>query len=57
MKLTKLYKEFFNSEKAGGLILVSVTILSLLLANSPWQIAYTDFWRSWNLVDTAWFIG
>ena len=44
MKLTKLYQEFFNSEKAGGLILVSVTVLSLVLANSPWQITYTNFW-------------
>jgi Na+:H+ antiporter, NhaA family len=46
MNLPNLYKEFFNSEKAGGLILVSVTILSLVLANSPWQSAYTSFWNS-----------
>ncbi len=46
MKLPILYKEFFNSEKAGGLILVSVTILSLVLANSPWQSTYTSFWNS-----------
>jgi NhaA family Na+:H+ antiporter len=45
MKLTRLYKEFFNSEKAGGLILVSLTILSLGLANSPWQFTYTNFWN------------
>ncbi|MFZ0282852.1 MAG: Na+/H+ antiporter NhaA [Bacteroidales bacterium] len=45
MKLTKLYKEFFNSEKAGGLILVSVTILSLVMANSSWQSTYAGFWR------------
>ena len=34
MKLSALYKDFFNSEKAGGLILLAVTILSLVLANS-----------------------
>jgi len=45
MKLTQLYKEFFNSEKAGGLILVLVTVLSLVLANSAWQINYINFWH------------
>ncbi|HOW39349.1 MAG TPA: Na+/H+ antiporter NhaA [Bacteroidales bacterium] len=45
MILTKLYKEFFNSEKAGGLILIAMTILSLFLANSPWQHGYADFWN------------
>lgn len=32
---TKLFKEFFESEKSGGLSLIACTILSLLLANSP----------------------
>lgn len=45
MKLTKPYQEFFNSEKAGGLILVSMTVLSLILANSPLQYTYTNFWN------------
>ncbi len=45
MKLTRLFKEFFNSEKTGGLILVFVTIISLLLANSPWQTDYIGFWH------------
>jgi NhaA family Na+:H+ antiporter len=45
MKLSRLFIEFFNSEKAGGLILVFVTILSLILANSPWQADYTGFWQ------------
>lgn len=42
MKLTRLFREFLNSEKAGGLILVSVTILSLGLANSPWQSTFSN---------------
>ena len=46
MQLTKLFTEFFNSEKAGGIILVFVTILSLLLANSPWQTEYIHLWNS-----------
>lgn len=45
MKSTKLFSQFFNSEKAGGLILVFVTILSLLIANSYWQTAYISFWN------------
>jgi NhaA family Na+:H+ antiporter len=45
MKLTRLYKEFFNSEKAGGLILISMTILSLIMANTPWQSTYVNFWN------------
>jgi len=44
MKLTKLHQEFFKSEKAGGFILISATLLSLILGNSPWQYAYTNFW-------------
>lgn len=46
MKLTKLFSEFFESEKAGGLILVFVTIISLLLANSAWQTGYISFWNT-----------
>jgi NhaA family Na+:H+ antiporter len=46
MKLTKLFSEFFESEKAGGLILVFVTVISLLLANSAWQTGYISFWNT-----------
>ena len=45
MKLTRPFNDFFESEKAGGLILVFVTVLSLSLANSPWQTEYIDFWH------------
>jgi NhaA family Na+:H+ antiporter len=45
MKSTKLFSQFFNSEKSGGLILVFVTILSLLIANSFWKTDYTSFWN------------
>lgn len=46
MKLTKTFKAFFESEKAGGLLLLFVTILSLLLANSPVQTGYIAFWET-----------
>src|SRR5665647_1461337 len=45
MKIKKLYKEFIQSEKAGGLVLVFATVLSLVVANSGWQTAYTHFWH------------
>ena len=45
MKITKLFTEFFDSEKAGGLILVIVTIISLVLANSPLQEGYLKIWN------------
>lgn len=45
MKLTRLFNDFFDSEKAGGVILVIVTALSLFLANSAWQTDYIDFWH------------
>lgn len=46
MKLTNTYKSFFESEKAGGLILLFVTVLSLYLANSPLQTEYIPFWST-----------
>lgn len=45
MKVTRLFTEFFNSEKSGGLILVFVAVLSLALANSPLQTSYINFWQ------------
>ena len=45
MKLSILFKEFYESEKAGGLILLFVTIISLALANSPIHSSYTAFWQ------------
>jgi NhaA family Na+:H+ antiporter len=46
MKLTKTFKSFFQSEKAGGILLLCVTILSLYLANSPLQTEYIQFWST-----------
>ena len=43
-ELTKLYTEFIDSEKSGGIVLVFVTVVSLGLANSPWQSDYINFW-------------
>ena len=43
-KLSVLYKEFFNSEKSGGVIIILCTIISLFLANSSFGSAYHHFW-------------
>ncbi|MBP6513004.1 MAG: Na+/H+ antiporter NhaA [Bacteroidia bacterium] len=46
MKATKLFKDFFESEKAGGLVLIACTILSLILANSNFGANYHDFFQT-----------
>ena len=46
MKATKIFTDFFNSEKAGGLVLIACTILSLTLANSNFGTSYHDFFQS-----------
>ena len=46
MKTTRLFKDFFESEKAGGLLLLLVTLVSLAIANSPIQANYIGFWET-----------
>ncbi len=46
MNATKLFKDFFDSEKAGGLTLIACTVVSLLIANSGWVEGYHAFWQS-----------
>ena len=46
MKMTRLFKDFFDSEKAGGLILIGCTILSLVIANSTFGESYHHFWQT-----------
>jgi Na+:H+ antiporter, NhaA family len=46
MKATRLFKEFFESEKAGGILLVACTIVSLLITNSSFQEAYLQLWHT-----------
>lgn len=45
MKLTKTFNAFFENEKSGGLLLLFVTIISLILANSAFQTEYISFWE------------
>ncbi len=44
-KVTKLFNEFIDSEKSGGLILLFCTVLSLLAANSFIQKEYFSIWH------------
>lgn len=45
MKLTLLFKEFYQSEKSAGIILLIATVISLFLANSIFQDSYVGFWQ------------
>ncbi|MCX6279711.1 MAG: Na+/H+ antiporter NhaA [Bacteroidetes bacterium] len=45
MALPRLFQEFFQSKKAGGLVLIFCTAVSLILANSPVQNVWLDFWH------------
>ncbi len=44
MKISKLYNDFFESEKSGGFTLIFCTLLSLLLANIVGE-NYISFWH------------
>lgn len=45
-KLTKLFIEFFESEKASGVILILCTTISIIIANSYFGKGYLDFWHT-----------
>lgn len=45
MQLKKIIHKLTANEKAGGVLLIAVTILSLLLANSFLQKPYLSFWE------------
>lgn len=46
MKITRLFNEFFESERSAGLLLIVCTIISLMLANSPAGKTYIHFWHT-----------
>lgn len=43
---TRLFNEFFNSEKSAGLLLLACTIISLSISNSSSGEAYTGIWHT-----------
>lgn len=44
MKISKLFSDFFHSEKVSGLLLILCTVISLLFANSSFGDDYHHFW-------------
>ncbi len=46
MRVTRLFTGFFESEKAGGLLLLLCAVVSLLLANSAFGSYYLSFWHT-----------
>ncbi len=46
LKFTKLFKEFTESNRSSGLLLLASTVLSLLMANVLLGQVYVDFWHA-----------
>lgn len=44
-KLSKSFKEFFDSEKASGVLLFACTVISLAVTNSPIGENYSKLWH------------
>ncbi len=45
-KLTKLFTEFFESERTGGFLLMGAAALAVAAANSPFAATYFHFWHT-----------
>ncbi|WP_295999015.1 Na+/H+ antiporter NhaA [Rugamonas sp.] len=45
LSLSQSFKEFASSGKAGGIVLIFCTLISLVIANSPAGHAYLAFWH------------
>ena len=45
-RLSKSFKEFFESEKASGVVLILCTVVSLALANSIFGANYLRLWQT-----------
>lgn len=46
MRVTRLFTGFFESEKAGGLVLLICTVFSLLISNSSFSEHYLSVWNT-----------
>ena len=46
-KLSKTFKNFFDSEKSGGILLIVCTAVSLLITNSAVGESYTGLWHAY----------
>src|SRR5688572_10044119 len=41
-----LFRNFFQSEKAGGFVLIGCTVISLIIANTAFAENYLNFWHT-----------
>ncbi|QYF94960.1 Na+/H+ antiporter NhaA [Massilia sp. PAMC28688] len=46
-RLSKTFKQFTQSGKAGGIVLIACTLVSLAIANSSFGPAYLGFWQTY----------
>ena len=46
MQLTRLFQDLFNSEKAGGMLLVLCATISLVITNTALGEGYAHFWHA-----------
>lgn len=47
LPLSRLFYEFINSEKAGGIVLIICTIISMVLANTIFREPWLGFWNTY----------
>jgi NhaA family Na+:H+ antiporter len=44
--ITSPFTRFAKLEAAGGILLLVATVIALVWANSPWEVAYHDIWHT-----------
>jgi NhaA family Na+:H+ antiporter len=47
------FQEFLHQESSGGILLLGLTILALIWANSPWAESYNAFWQTKLTIGTS----
>ncbi|MBN1119774.1 MAG: Na+/H+ antiporter NhaA [Anaerolineae bacterium] len=41
-----IFREFINLEATGGILLILMTVIALVWANSPWSESYLNIWQT-----------
>lgn len=47
VRLTEAFKDFFENERAGAMILIACTLVSLTVANTTFGPSYLQFWQGY----------
>ena len=55
-RLPRAVRRFFETEAAGGVVLLAAALVALVWANSPWRSAYESLWRTEILVRVGGFV-